>query len=340
MATLPSTDDFQRLETRELMRLLSALAHQAGVGSPARDYYEERWGPKTANMTASLVLKAFDWVEKAATTAGTTTDATWAGPLVTTRVSTGFLTSVRRASVIGKLPVTTVPFGVQMTTLSSGSSTGWVGEGVPKPTSKMAFANQPALKPFKASSIVVVTRELMQVGADGSEEALATILRNEVVTFSDTWFLGTSAATANNPAGLLNGVTPSADLAATVAAFFTARPYAATPTWVVSPAKLGAMSATDTNVPRTYRGLPIVTTPAAGTNAILLDPSGVAVADGGITLDVSNQAALELVDAPTNPPVAATVVQSLWQMNLSAIRCERFLNWVKDGAAVQYTVVA
>ena len=54
-------------------------------------------------------------------------------------------------------------------------------------------------------------------------------------------------------------------------------------------------------------------------------------------LDASNQASLQMDSAPTNPPVAATVMVSLWQMNLVGIRAERFINWSKRRAgAVQY----
>src|SRR5262245_57306115 len=102
MSTAPTTAEDQALEVKELTRVLSAMAQSAGQGFSAREHYERKWGPKTANMSAPMVLKAFDWVEKAAVGAGTSTDATWAAPLATSRVSTGFLTQVRRESVLGK----------------------------------------------------------------------------------------------------------------------------------------------------------------------------------------------------------------------------------------------
>jgi hypothetical protein len=64
------------------------------------------------------VTKAFEWeskardewMTKAAVAPGTTTDATWTQPLVTSRLAAGFLALLRQTSVIGKLPVTAVPF--------------------------------------------------------------------------------------------------------------------------------------------------------------------------------------------------------------------------------------
>jgi Phage capsid family len=340
MERLPTdTAAFQRLQTRELMRWLSSLAQHAGGGLPAREYYEGRWGPRQGNSSASLVLSVLDGLDtKAAIAPGSSTDATWASPLVPSQISTAFLTQIRKASVIGKLDVLRVPFNVQMTVLQSGSSTAWMGEGKVKPISKMSFANQAALAVTKCSSIIVLTKELMKFSEDGSEEALQQILLNEVVTFTDAAFLGTAAATATSPAGLLNGVTASASLDATISAFFTSRPNAASPTWVIAPAKLGALTA-DLNVPQTYKGYPIVQTPAAGPHAILLDPRGIAVADGGIVLDVSNEAAIQMDGAPTDPPVAATVYASLFQLDLSAVRAERTVNWTKETNAVAYTVL-
>ena len=59
--------------------------------------------------------------------------------------------------------------------------------------------------------------------------------------------------------------------------------------------------------------------------------------DGEVMLDASNQASLQMDSAPTNPPVAATVMVSLWQQNLVGIRAKRFVNWGKRRAnAVQY----
>ena len=59
--------------------------------------------------------------------------------------------------------------------------------------------------------------------------------------------------------------------------------------------------------------------------------------DGQVMLDASNQASLQMDNAPTNPPTATTVMVSLWQMNMVGIRAERFINWTKRRAgAVQY----
>ena len=53
-------------------------------------------------------------------------------------------------------------------------------------------------------------------------------------------------------------------------------------------------------------------------------------------IDTSNQALLQMDDAPT-PATAATVVISLWAMNLIGLKVERTINWKILPGAVQFT---
>jgi len=126
----------------------------------------------------------------------------------------------------------------------------------------------------------VTTRELASLAAPGSEQAIQQILIDDVTAFTDQTLLSAAAATAAAPAGLLNGVAVSADLAMSIKTFFTNRPKAARPWWIVSPAAIGVLALEDRNVPATYRGYANAVTPAAGLNAILVDAAGIAVADG------------------------------------------------------------
>jgi hypothetical protein len=78
----------------------------------------------------------------------------------------------------------------------------------------------------------------------------------------------------------------------------------------------------------TALGISIVTSQAAAANVILLHGPSVLVADeGGVTVDVSREASLQMDSAPMGVPDATIVMQSLWQMNLVGLRAERFINW-------------
>jgi hypothetical protein len=87
-----------------------------------------------------------------------------------------------------------------------------------------------------------------------------------------------------------------------------------------------------------YRGLTFITSQAAGANVIALQPGLILYADdGGVTIDASREASLQMDNAPMSPADATTVYVSLWQNNLVGLRAERFINWAKANAnAVKY----
>jgi hypothetical protein len=58
-----------------------------------------------------------------------------------------------------------------------------------------------------------------------------------------------------------------------------------------------------------------------------------------VTIDVSREASLQMDTVLDNPPIATTLMTSLWQNNLVGLRAERFINWKKARTGVvQYTV--
>ena len=60
---------------------------------------------------------------------------------------------------------------------------------------------------------------------------------------------------------------------------------------------------------------------------ILLDADAVMYADGGVELDASEHALVQMSDSPDSPPTASTTMTSLWQMNLVGLRLTRYLTW-------------
>jgi hypothetical protein len=90
----------------------------------------------------------------------------------------------------------------------------------------------------------------------------------------------------------------------------------------------------------TALGFTFIPSQAMGTTVAMIQPDAVLYADdGGVTIDVSREASVQMDSAPDNPALATTVLTSLWQNNLVGLRAERFINWKKARAgAVQYTV--
>lgn len=186
-----------------------------------------------------------------------------------------------------------------------------------------------------------------------------------------------AAAAGISPASITNGVTPviasgtdsdalRADAKNLMSKFVTANMSLAGAVWIMTetqalsialmlnplgqPEFPGIQIAGGTG--GTFMGLPVVLSeniPAqaaetgppvipAGSRIILAKAPEILLADDGqVMLDASNQASLQMDSAPSNPPVAATVMVSLWQMNMVGIRAERFINWTKRRpGAVQY----
>lgn len=316
-------------------------------------------------------------VIRAAVAAGTTTDATWAAPLVPyQQMASEFIELLRPKTFLGRLPLRRVPFNISMPGQTAGSSVNWVGEGAPKPVSALAF-NTTTLRWAKAAGIVVFTEELMRLSNPAAEAIVRQDLIDAIAKFLDEQFLGISIAEVSNvsPASVTNGVTPiiasgldADDLRADVKAVFSAmialNMSAAGCYWLMSErmALSIAMMTNPLGQPEfpainaeggTFAGLPVLTSEnvpqltaditspiryAAGDMIVLIKPSEVMLADdGGVAIDVSNQASLQMDSVPTNPPVAATVLQSLWQMNMVGVRAERWINWKKRrSGAVQW----
>jgi hypothetical protein len=80
---------------------------------------------------------------------------------------------------------------------------------------------------------------------------------------------------------------------------------------------------TSMNVPH-HDGTDIATDPATSQITLVLPPEILLADDGGVTLDATREASLEL---STTPVGGAQQLVSLWQNNMIALRAERFINW-------------
>ena len=302
-------------------------------------------------------------VLKAAVAAGTTTDPAWAAPLVEYQtMASEFIELLRPQTIIGKIQgLRRVPFNIKMSGQTSGSSVNWVGEGKPKPVSALAF-DTTTLRFTKAAGIVVLTDELVRFSNPSAEALVQADLTASMAQFLDVAFVDPAIAEVAevSPASITNGVTPivasgstadalKADVKRLFAAFLAANMTPAGAVWIMTPTMaltIGMMTnalgqpefpGIDMNG-GTFMGLPVIVSesvpanpgtgdPAvgAGQRLILAKSSEILLADdGGVTIDVSREASLQMDSAPT---VGATELVSLWQNNMVALRAERFINW-------------
>jgi hypothetical protein len=73
-------------------------------------------------------------------------------------------------------------------------------------------------------------------------------------------------------------------------------------------------------------GIPVLVSDGISAGlVVLVDAASCAAASGELILSEVEEALSQMDSAPDSPPTASTSMQSLWQMNLSAIRLERYL---------------
>jgi len=339
------------------VRFCKALAATKGNLQLAENYARQ-WDDSTPEV--SLVLRA-------AVAAGTTTDATWAGPLAPLRpLANEFLPFLRAATLLGRIPgLRNVPFNVSVPIQTGGGTYKWVGQGAPKPVGSLAFATI-TLAISKAAGIIVITDELARNSSPSAEEVIRNDMIRGIAEFLDGQFTNPAVAAVAgvSPASITNGQTPitsagtspanaRTDLVALITAMTTAKITIAGASILMSEANASALGLalnslgqplfpTLTPTGGTALGINVVTSQSCGNNVILVQPDNVLYADdGGVTIDVSTEASLQMDSAPMTPPDATVVMTSLWQNNYIGLRAERFINWkVARAAAVQYTVQA
>lgn len=306
-------------------------------------------------------------VLKAAVAAGTTSDATWAGPLVQYQdMVTEFIEVLRPQTILGRMSaVRRVPFNIRIPRQTQGTTGAFVGEGAPAPVQKLDFDN--ILMPWaKASTICVLTTELARLSNPAAEALVRQDLIDGISQFLDRRLVDPAFPGVANvsPASLTNGVTPVQSTGSTLAAidanvrsvfstFANAELGLQSAVWVMSASQAIRLSMIRTNQDAlafpdltmsggTWYGIPVVVsnnvTPSGSPgdqHIILVDQSNVLLADDGqMMIDVSTEASLEMNDAPTG---GATSLRSLWQNGLMGVKVDRFIFWTKRrAAAVQF----
>jgi hypothetical protein len=276
---------------------------------------------------------------RAPTSAGSTTNSTWAAPLASYRlVSESWLAALSPLSIFETLR----PFMVNLplhsragiTTIDVSASS--VGEGDPVPVSLASFSGQD-VQVAKAMTIVVVSRELAKlVGASGSS-VIEQSLRSGVAVSVDSRFLSiiTTGITAYVSSGLTSAAVRN-DLGRAlrdIAIGEGTKLFAITTPAVARALAVSCLESGAPSFPQVgpaggeiLPGVPLlVSTAAAPGTMTLLDASGLAGTSEEIEVDVSANATVEMNTAPNSPAVASTVLESLWQRNNLGVSARRWL---------------
>lgn len=306
------------------------------------------------------------FMQKATVPAGTTTDSTWAAPLVVAQNWGGdFVEYLRPRTLIGQAQFRPVPFNVAIGGQTSGGTAKWTGEGKSKPATKFDFIRYTTAY-TKVAAISVVTKELLRLSDPSAEALVRDGLADAVIERidSDLFDPDIAAVAGVNPAGLLNGVTPVAGPSGTDPDDFQAAidrlwaPWDSTmmgarPAYYTTPAAARRLAGLRdalgnraypnmSNTGGNIDGIPVRVSQYLANNGgsggapfILVDESEIWLADdGSVTLDFSDHATIEMTDVPVGSS-SATVTSNgapfvnMFQTNSRAFLAERAVWWAK-----------
>jgi hypothetical protein len=272
-----------------------------------------------------------------------------------------FVEYLRPMTILGKFgtggvpALRRVPFRVPLITQTGGAVGYWVGEGKPKPLTSMAWTNR-EMAPLKAANIAVATMELLRDSSPSAEILLRDDLAAAIAAVLDTAFIDpTNAGTATvKPASITNGITPvpssgndaaaiRADVQAAMAGFIAANNPLQSGVWIMSATTALALSMMRTALDQpefsgitmnggTFMGLPVIVSQYVTDYVVLANAADIYFGDdGGVSVDMSTEASLQMLDNPTVDSITptATSLVSMFQTNSVAFRAERTVNWMR-----------
>ena len=333
---------------KEFCRLAQIIARGRGQhGSVQSLAHDNRviLGPRVAKIVEShlAVYELNPEVaarQKAAVSAGGTSlsdFSTW-GPALAEydTLASAFLELLRNWGAFdAMLPsMRRVPFRTRVGVSTTAITGSVVGQGAPKPISRLTLSGG-TIDEIKVAAILVLTDELAKFGGPVAGDLFANELAAAVSVATDTAFVAILTAGATSIPS--TGVTAEGvrnDLRALLAAITTnARsslfllvPSAVAKTLSVLHTNTGAAAfeGLGVNGGTIVPGLTVIVSDgvSAGT-AVLVDASQVAAASETMQLSASNEAIVQMDSSPDSPPVAGSVMTSLWQANLTGLKAER-----------------
>src|SRR5215471_7792999 len=181
-----------RIEQRSLdfVKYLSCLAMTTRNDyAAAVRIFEDRYIHHAA-VNGFLPSESLRLVEKAAVAAGTTTDATWAGPLApVTPLVSAFLAFMRPLTILGKLDaVRSVPANVSVATQTGAGVYQWIGQGAPTPATALALATT-TIGVTKCGGVIVITDELARMSSPDAAVVVRGDLAAGIAAFLDVEFV-------------------------------------------------------------------------------------------------------------------------------------------------------
>lgn len=302
------------------------------------------------------------YVLKEAVGAGTTTDPKWASSLSEYQEYTqDFIEFLRPQTIIGRFgqgnipALRQVPFNVRIPAQTSGGSASWVGQGKAKPLTKFDFESI-TFGFAKVAAIAVLTDELIRFSNPAADALVRNSLAEAVIARLDADFVDPKKVEVSNvsPASITNGIqdqqssgNPDEDASSAFGSFVSAGLQPSGAVWLMSSTTALSLSMRKNALGQKeypemsllggmFQGLPVIVSQYVGDQLVLVNAPDIYLADdGGVAVDMSREASLEMQSEPTGDSTAPTGTElvSMFQTNSVAIRAERWINWKRRRTA-------
>jgi hypothetical protein len=271
---------------------------------------------------------------KAAVVAGSVGDALWAGNLTFRGIVQGYIESLASISFFDRALADNAFVRVEMAAapivITTSSATGsTVAELAPAPLSQMAFA-APTVALRKTVTQVVLSNEVIRNPAAtrhiGRELQRATARAVDTAAIATIIAAGTSTATTGgtvaNLVSDLQSMFVDIEIGEQSRLYFVLNSALA----VGLSARLAGSVGWDlTPTGGRLAGVEVIVSSGAPTgNLILVDASRFAAFSDAIQLAASQEALVQLNTSPDSPPTSSTVMTSLFQANMTALRAMRY----------------
>jgi hypothetical protein len=317
----------------------------------------------------TLADRGFNSIEKAEVPAGSTVSGSWAEDLVGANgpAFADFVEYLRPMTILGKFgnngipALRSIPFRVPLISQTAGGEGYWVGEGKAKPLTSFDFSRT-TLTPLKVANICVLTDEVIRDSSPSAEAIIRDQLAEALKARLDIDFINPSktASAGVSPASITNGAPHSAasgtgdaddvraDVRSLLNEYISGNNPATTAVLIMRSDTALALSMMVNALGQNefngitmdggrFLGLPVVTSQHVPSGVVaIVNASDIYLADeGGIRIDMSREATVEMLDSSLTgdaiavvPGTAASTV-SLWQTNSVGFLAERTINWAR-----------
>ena len=237
-------------------------------------------------------------------------------------------------------------------------SANWVGAAKGKPVTKFTF-DAATLYWAKIAAIAVIADELVRFSSPSAEARVRDALTKACIERLDTDFIDPNKAVAANvsPASITNLITPLShtgtdadavrvDVQTALNAFIAANTNPTSLVWIMPNSLALALSLMRNTLGQrefpditmrggTFEGFPVIASQYAASVqgspvsniVVLANAAEIFLADdGGVSVEMSNQATIEMSDDPENDSGAQV---NMFQTNQIALRAERYINWAR-----------